>query len=1014
MKKTIHITFLACSIILMSFSLFAQTSGKAKITGTITDAVTGEPLIGASVAVQGTSVGAATDLEGKYVLYDLSAGTHTLKFRYLGYQDQTKTDAEVSANETLVINVQMSPSSFTGEEVIITVQARGQMAAINQERSSNQIVNVVASDRIREVPDANAAESIGRLPGVSLQRSAGEGNKVVIRGLSPKYSVIEMDGVRMEGTGMDRSVGLSSVSSESLAGIELSKSLTADKDADAIGGIVNMRTRTAEEGFQMNLNSTGGYNTFNKSYKNYTFNGSVGNRFFDNKFGVLLTGGIERVNRSSDDFSASYGREITTEGNWLYTKDGQITQNLRDRYRSNAGLVLDYKNDFMKIKFNNMLNVKHDDNERRNAKYLFQRNRFDFNNSRSTSDDAFQMHAISTEWKFWNTTLEADYSFSKSKYNGYSDLYYFEDKNSYSGANMFDQNELRERHPDELIMESNALIKIENSAVDWNHRDEYLREDISQTLNINWSIPFRFGDVSGKLKTGYRHKKKDRMSDRQSKELYFFGGIGSGRRQIVEGQIFPDYDKLLDAGIAATGLAGTNFEDTDYDYGNFLNGRYQFPYAVDLDKLTMTFDRIYSYIDKDPDIQLETWQQERGIQSNEQDYSTTEELNAGYVMAEINIGKRIMLLPGLRYENINTEYTSRVLMTDMFDPTGINTPDYPDTVTSYRENDHFFPSVNMKVDVYKWMDVRAAYYKSASRPNFIDLSPFMITDDGLDRLRVKNPYLKPALAHNFDLGVSFFTGRLGLLTVNGFYKKINGLPRNLHLYKLKNIDEIARNGGTPESVIESLTAPISLYDSTLVDPKSTSIYNMPINNPNPAEYAGFELSWQTNLWYLPGLWRGLVLDLNYSMLWSRTKIPYFEYVTVIDSSGFFPIETSEAKYAVTGYTRMLDQPEVLFNAKIGWDYRGFSSRVSFRYQASTITAQDARYHLTDAYNKNMFRIDVNIKQNITPRLSVSLDGTNLTNYIDDRVINNYVGDRDFSDKEQMYGMGIRLGIRYEL
>lgn len=1015
MKKTIHITILICSIIFMSVNLFAQNSGKAKITGIITDANTGEPLFGASVAIVGTSMGAAADMEGNYVLFNVPAGTYTLEIRYLGYEDKTKTDVVVSGNETKQLNIQMSPSTILQEEVIVTVQAKGQMAAINQERSSNKIVNVVAADRIREVPDANAAESIGRLPGVALSRSAGEGNKVLIRGLSPEYSIIEMDGVRMEGTGNDRSVGLSNVASENLAGIELSKSLTADKDADAIGGVVNMTTRTADEGFHMNLRATGGYNSYTDVANNYSINGSVSNRFFDNAFGVLLSGGTEQVDRSADELSAAYDREITAEGNWLYIKDGTLRKTLRDRKRTNAGLVLDYKSDLVKIKLNNMYNTKHDDNENRQARYVFHQNRFDFQNSRGESDDAFRLHALNTEWKFWNTTLDAGYSYTKSKYHGTNDNYMFDDKDSNTGESQWDiGTDLREAQVDELIAESNEFISIENSAVRWNHRDDTRREDESQTINLNWSIPFRLGDIaSGKVKTGYRYKRKERMSEKETKELYFFGGIGSGRRQIVEEDIFPDYAKLLEQGINVVGIAGINFENPDFNYGDFLEGRYAFPYAVDLDKLQNDFDHIYSYVDNNPGMSLESWQIPLGIPSNREDYNTLEELNAGYVMAEINIGKRIMILPGIRYEHINTEYTSRVLMTDMFDPTGINTPEYPDTITSYRENGHFFPSVNMKIDVNDWMDVRAAYAKSTSRPRFIDLSPFMVTDDGLDRLYVKNPYLKPAMAHNVDLGVSFYTGKLGLFSVNGFYKRMKGLRESLHKYKLRNLDELKKYGGVPDSFLESLEAPVSLYDSNLVDPKRTTIYNMPFNNPNPAEYAGFEVSWQTNMWYLPGLWNGLVLDFNYSMFWSRTKYPYFEYVTVVDNSGIIPVQTDEAKYAETDWEKMTNQPNILFNAKVGWDYRNFSSRVSFRYQPESITRNDAEYGLQDEYLTAMYRLDVNLKYKITPRLSVSFDGINLTNHFDNKKVKNVVGGEDYDRYMKIFGPEFRLGVRYE-
>ncbi len=73
-----------------------------------------------------------------------------------------------------------------GEVVVVTAQAAGQNEAINTQLSSQQIVSVVSAARIQELPDANAAESVGRLPGVSILRNGGEGSEVVIRGLQPR------------------------------------------------------------------------------------------------------------------------------------------------------------------------------------------------------------------------------------------------------------------------------------------------------------------------------------------------------------------------------------------------------------------------------------------------------------------------------------------------------------------------------------------------------------------------------------------------------------------------------------------------------------------------------------------------------------------------------------------------------------------------------------------------------------------------------------------------------------
>ena len=235
MKKIVLLlTFIALGSF-FSISAIAQ-DGPAKIKGKVTDKTTSETLIGTSILIEGTSLGASTDLNGEYVIPNITAGTYTMKIRYLGYKELEQT-IELKSGETLELNIELEAQSIMGEEIIVTSQVQGQRAAINQQRASNSIVDIVSSDKIREVPDVNAAESIGRLPGVSLKRSGGEGNKIVVRGLSPQYTIIQLDGVRLTGVDLDRSVGLSGITSEMLDGIELSKSLTPDKDADAIGGL---------------------------------------------------------------------------------------------------------------------------------------------------------------------------------------------------------------------------------------------------------------------------------------------------------------------------------------------------------------------------------------------------------------------------------------------------------------------------------------------------------------------------------------------------------------------------------------------------------------------------------------------------------------------------------------------------------------------------------------------------------------------------------------------------------
>ena len=124
------------------------------------------------------------------------------------------------------------------------------MDAINKQLAAKSLVNVVSSDRIQELPDANAAESVARVPGVTIKREGGEGNKVVIRGLSPKYNSITVDGTRLASTDADdRSTDLSMISQYMLDGIEVTKAGTPELDGDVLGGSVNFLLKKAKPGF---------------------------------------------------------------------------------------------------------------------------------------------------------------------------------------------------------------------------------------------------------------------------------------------------------------------------------------------------------------------------------------------------------------------------------------------------------------------------------------------------------------------------------------------------------------------------------------------------------------------------------------------------------------------------------------------------------------------------------------------------------------------------------------------
>ena len=336
-------------ILVILFMCNISISANSDIEGYIKDAQANTSLPGANVILLGTSLGSATDVDGKYVIRNVPPGSYTIKASYIGYES-FQVEIQVKGTEKLEQNFSLQPVSIEGQTVVVTGQATGQLEAINKQLSSQQIINAVSSARIQELPDANAAESVGRLPGISILRSGGEGNSVVIRGLAPKYNQILIDGVQMSSSDpFNRSTDLSMISSNMLQGIEVSKTVTADMDANVIGGVVNFELREArveKPGVpQFSILLQGGYNNLSDAYNkynNYKVVGSAEDRFFDDKFGVFAQLDFERRNLASNELGASYDHQGSSTTQYL-TSTLNLNDIPRDRRRINATIVMDYK-----------------------------------------------------------------------------------------------------------------------------------------------------------------------------------------------------------------------------------------------------------------------------------------------------------------------------------------------------------------------------------------------------------------------------------------------------------------------------------------------------------------------------------------------------------------------------------------------------------------------------------------------------------------------------------------------
>ena len=985
--------------------LFAAETGTLK--GEVVDAQTGDPLPGANIVIKEIFHGTASGLDGEFVLTNVPVGTNTVTISYLGYQEQEIT-VEFSANETKTIEVKLQVLTIMGEEAVITAQAYGQRAAINQQLASNVVTNVVSSEKIEELPDANAAEAIGRLPGISLKRNSGEANQVVIRGLSPKYNNVTIEGIKMASTSdYDRSVDLSLVQSEMLAGIEVSKSLRADMDADALGGTVNLRLQEAPNRRKISFVAEGGYANLGKDFANYKFTGGISDRFFDKKFGVSLKVSHEQKQMPSNRFNGRYSGaywnfdtneagDIVDSSLLVRTQNAGFVDQSQTRKRTNASLIMDYKTDWWEVKFFNLFSQKNDDVINRSFNYIFTPQGTPANYTTSVSATEWRtmtrIHTLQNTFRFGASKLDIDLSTTYAERNQDDQTFPFIESNDWG----IDQNWLVYRQPVEAIdlVGGADSLSPEDSYLQRFDRGDLLLTDESYDARLDYELSYAFGSVSGKLQLGGKYHQLTRTSSGTSRFSSFEWGGGRAQREALL-EIYPWI--ITDIG-AQRGINAHNFIDQEYDPGEFLNGRYELGWSADVDLLTGMQDEYYTGED-DSKYFI------RGVDSYIRDYEANEKLYAGYIMTEINIGQKLMLLPGVRYEKNDTEYFAYHIKTNA-GKTGIE-PN-PDSVFTERSNVKWFPSLNLKYKITDYLSIQGAAYKSTSRPSFRQISPLVIYSYSSSDIQSNHPFLEPSEAWNFDLGVSLMKSKIGLLTVYGFYKEINDLIFNMNGYKPIKKGDIV---GGPDDLDDRLLG-AEYYDEYYLDAQGTT--NLPFNNTEKAYVYGAEFSWQTNFWYLPGLLKGLVLDINYSIITTKTKYPFFNQVIIgMDNSGFIPIPIYGQQYE-TREGPMQDQPSSILNVILGWDYKGFSGRISYRFQNKTVERLDARYSVFDSYYDTFSLLDLMLKQKITKNISCYANLTNIGNHIDDY----YYGEQEehpaLPTSSQFYGFRVQFGVKVNL
>lgn len=980
-----YAALLCCLFLILAGSAVAQS---AKIMGKVRDAKTKDPLPYANVLLINTGLGSATDLEGNYIVRNVPSGIYTIRVSYIGYKS-VESEIAVQSGATIEKDFLLTPVGIEGEVVTVTAQAEGQRQAINEQLNSLSVKNIVSRARIQELPDANAAESVTRLPGVSLIRTGGEGSKVVIRGLSPQYNRVTIDGVELPANvtssdpnehreefrgndelslSGDRASDLSMISSGILGGIEVIKAITPDMDATTLGGVVNFSMRKAAkmifEKPRFELLTQGRHNNLKDTYNDYKVEGSYEQRFRDDRIGLFLQGSIEDKNLSANELGASYvfaGKLEATEEGQPDFQNMNLTDVLRDRDRYGATLVLDYVHETGDIGFMNFFSRSKTRTISRTESYdPFNDDLFYSATNSNTTLDVYS-NLLSIKQRIAGIGMDARFSHSYSKTWNPEDVRFNFWQNTAGFAGKYSA--LKFASPSQVA--SNVTHDPENAVF----FDIYNVGNLSKDRTLNGTLDFTTdltisGLVTSKIKFGGSYQHRSRSYDyNQSSGSVFYDDGGQ-----VAAAIRREYPQF------GSSISFADFVDPHYNYGNFLKGDYKLGPPLDVDLML----KVIEVAKRNPGTGNGGGYKPHKLSSLLYDYSGNEIRSAGYTMLTVNVGPWVTIVPGVRYQNLTTKYNG--IRGEQI-PGDIQYTEAEETVS----HGYWLPMGHLRFKPLDWLQFHFAYTNTLNYPDYNAIIPRYYI--GTNFILYNNYRLKPGRSENFDAMLSLFTNGIGLFSLGGFKKKINDLILPSRSYP------------------KDFSAYPELAEKLKNRPEGYTLHTY-VNSSQPIDVIGMETEWQTHFWYLPQPLNGIVLNINYTHIFSEAKYPKTILISYLDEDFI-----QRTRAVDTTYTdRLLNQPNDIMNISVGYDLRGFSARASMLYQDNIFKKPD--FWLQNRIHSDRYvRFDLSVKQQL-PWFGLQLY-FNLNNITgeDDVDINQKTG---FPTYEQRYGMTADVGMRMKL
>jgi outer membrane receptor protein involved in Fe transport len=715
-------------VILPIILLFSINSFAGDIKGRVVDASNGEPLVGATITINKTSL--LVKLDGSYHFKGLNAGNYTITVSYAGYKSETKEVSLKSAADVKNVDINLVPTTSSLTSVTVSSNGKDNDKSVRRlEKIADPIINVLSSKNIQLLPDITVANALQRVSGVTIEKSSsGEARYPIIRGMEKRYINTLVNGIKIPSPdNKNRFIPLDLFPSELLERLEVGKSLTPSMEGDAIGGTINLVMKDAPNQLLLQANASAGFNTSFPDQKFSKFdNSTMAYSSPAQKFGPTYVANLNDLPVAHLNYNEYSNPVNSTMGLTIGNRFGKQKQ---------FGFVVSgsFQNIFRGTTSN----------------FFLPNSQPGLNNIPLFSDLQLRKYSVQSQRKGLNAKF--DYHINKN-----------------NKISLFNTYVLLDDYTTRFIWDTVAL----NSVVDNSQRSQWTFQSINSTTlqgehrlsntdKFDWSLVYSLAKSKTPDQSTYTHEYPIVPTSLTIDKLQSMSRIWTSNS-----------DKDVAAYLNYTKNTSLFNRDIELKAGGLYRDKNRDNYYIAY-SLNPVLGAAYNTINT---AQFLFNPISNGTPSlNGNNYTFEEKITAGYLQGKWNLSNNFELLGGVRAENTNQHYET-LLTKDVQAKSG--TIQYTDLL----------PSAQIKYALTPNQNLRFAYYRAIARPGFSELIPDGA--DGEFFKEVGDPTnLKHTVADNLDLRYELYSKGSDQLLLGGFYKDIQN-PIEISAVKPQNVNSL--------------------------------------------------------------------------------------------------------------------------------------------------------------------------------------------------------------------------------